>query len=344
MTTYFTDPFTGSNGSAWNASNWTVLFSATGSSAQIQSNTGQENAGTSSGPSNKHAMRYSGTNRADYEWSGKFTYTTSNNGSCEIWLRASTSSPDGTGYFLQLNTGGPAAVIKANSFTYTQLGSDIPSLTLAQNTEYGFKFYVVGTTIKAKVWPTSGSEPGSYQINVTDSAVAAAGYAYIATLNGSNSGVIFRFDDVTLTDGQGNAFIWTASVGASGAFSRGTVTKAPFTGSTTATGVLTTLKVVVKLFTGAVSTTGAFLKRTNKIFTASVSTVGVALKRHLRTFTASVTPTGFYRKASVRIFTASVSTVGTFSTTFLGRVFGRPGRAVVTVARAAETFIRVRRS
>lgn len=341
MTTYFTDPFTGTNGSAWNASNWTSLFAATGSSATIQGNKGRQVAGSSSGSNNKKGMRYTST-LTDVEIAGTLSFTTSASGSVEIWLRASTSAPDGTGYFLQFDgPGGGINLLKAVSFSYTNLSSNLGGITLASGTTYGFKFYVVGTTVKAKVW--TGSEPGSYTVSTTDSAVGAAGYAYIATLNNAAANVTVDYDDVVLTDGTGNAFTYTASVTGAGVLAKA-MTKNAFTGSSTGAGALTTRKVVVRAFTASVSTVGVFAKQAIKLFTGSSTITGLSKKTMFRVFTASSTATGFFRKAGVRLLTGSVTATGVSSRTFLGRVFGRPGKAVVTAWRAAEIKIRVRRS
>lgn len=342
MTTYFTDVFTGTNGAAWNSSNWTSIFNGTGASATIQTNKGRANAGTVADPSNKKGMRYFGSTHADYELTTKFTFVNGNDGSMEIWLRASTSDPDGTGYFLSLSKNGSNALLyKAVNYTYTQLGST--PLSPGTGTEYACKVYAVGTSIKLKVWATSGSEPGSYQVSVTDSAVAAAGYAYVAALNGGASGVIIDFDDTTLTDGTGNAFTFTASCQPATSYFKTLVTKAPFAGSSTAVGTFSKIRVVVKLFTASATATGAYLKTAQKRLSGTVSATGVAIKKVPRAFAGSTTGTGFLRRSSVRVFTGSTTGAGTFVSTFLGRVFGRPG-IISTVARAAaEVRIRIRK-
>jgi len=61
--------------------------------------------------------------------------------------------------------------------------------------------------------------------------------------------------------------------------------------------------------------------------------------------TGSVTPgPGLLRKAFPRTFTGSITATGNVAFTFLGRVFGRPGRAVVTAVKAAEAILRIRRT
>jgi hypothetical protein len=345
VTTYFgPDTFTGTNGSGLGA-NWTAaLISTTGASCAIQGNQARSNAGTVASYGGKRADRYSGTNRADYEWTGKVTINSSTDGGVEIWIRANTGSPDGTGYFLRIEVGtNTVRLNKAVSFTYTTLQTISGFGSITQGTQYSFKFYVVGTSVKAKFWLTSGSEPGSYQLSTTDSAVAAAGYTYFATAGGGAAGFQADFDDITLTDGTGNAFTFTGSITATGAIQKN-ITKNPFTGSITPTGVLNKVKVVTKLLTGSITATGAFLKTPNKIFTGSITATGVKIFQVSKLFTASITATGLFRKSSVRVFTGSITAHGTLVVTFLGRVFGRPGILAVRVYKAAELFIRVRRN
>lgn len=345
MTTYFgPDTFTLSNGSAPGA-NWTTgLISTTGASSSVQSNQYRLNAGTATGYAGKRADRYSGTNRADYEIQSKVTINSSTDGGVEIWIRASTSSPDGTGYFLRIETGSNTVRIgKAVSFTYTTLQTISGFGTISQGSQYAFKFYVVGTSIKAKFWLASNSEPGSYQLSTTDSAVAAAGYVYLAVVGGSASGFTADFDDITLTDGTGNAFTFTGSCQASGSLFKN-VTKNPFTGSITPTGVLNKVKVVTKLLTGSITAAGALVKVPMKVLTGSIQPTGVKLFTMLKTFTGSITPSGSFRKSMVRVFTGTITAHGNLVTTFLGRVFGRPGIAAMRVYKAAEAFIRVRRN
>jgi hypothetical protein len=343
MTTYFTDAFAGSNNASWNASNWTTLNATSGATATIQSNKGRCNAGTSTGYSGKMAVRYAGTNRADYEISGTLTINSATDGAFEVWIRASTTAFDGTGYFLHIdaNGGNDVSINKAVSYSYTTLQNT--SLSIATSTAYKFKFYVVGTTVKAKVWAASGSEPGSYTLSATDSSVGASGYVYVASVGGSGASYNFDVDDVTLTDGTGNSFTFTASSTSSSVLKRN-ITKNAFTGSTTATSVLTSLKVVVKAFTASITPAGAWIKVLNKAFTGSSTMVGLSFKQMFRTFAVSSTSTGAFRKSSVRLLTATVTTSGTFTSTFLGRVFGRPGRAAVQALRAAEAIVRIRRT
>lgn len=343
MVTYFLDDFTGSNGSAWNASNWTSHVSSTGASATIQSNQGRLSAGTSAGGSNKRSQKYAGANLTDVEISGKVTLPTTNGSSAEVWVRTDAVTPDsGNGYFLTFRIGSAVTLSKGAGFTYPSLGST--SVTVSQNTQYGFRLYAVGSSIKAKVWATSGSEPSSYQVSVTDTTHSGSGLTILTANNGVATGMIADFDDVKLTDGTDNQFTYVGSIApTAGTFRRNLVTKNAFTGSSTPVGVWSYIKVVTRVFTGATTAVGVVRRSALKILTGSALPVGFHRKDMRRTFNASITSTGVFRKAFVRKFIGTIATVGTATVNFAGRVFGRPGIVRVTVEKAGQVRMRARR-
>lgn len=348
MTTYFTDAFTGSNGASWNATNWTTSgvssLNTAGSSNTIQTNRGRQNAGSATGYTGRSAIRYAGTNRADLEMSGKITFNTAVDGHFECWIRADTSAIDGTGYILQMNTGttGTVSLVRANSYSYTTLAS--VNKTISQSTEYGWKHYCVGNSHKVKVWATSGAEPGSYDITQTDSTVTAAGYCYVIAIGGGSASYTHDLDDVTLTDGTGGAAAtYTGSVTATGAFARTTVTKNPFTGSCTPSGTWSYIKVVQRLFTSSITAVGAFVKGATKSFSGSSTAAGTVTKQARKSFSGSITSSGFFQKSFIRVFTGTITAVGVATITFIGRIFGRPGRVKTAIMKAGEVRMRIRR-
>lgn len=355
MTTYFTDAFTGSDGAAWNSTNWTTSnissLNTSGSTATIQTNRGRLYTGTVASYGGKVARRYNGTNQADLEMSGKIIFNDAIDGRFECWIRASTSAIDGTGYILSFDVGSSSnvTIVRANSYSYTTIGT--ASVTINQGSEYNWKHYCVGNTHKAKVW--TGSEP-AYNINVSDSAVTAAGYCYVIAIGGGSSGFDCDIDDVSLTDGTGGAvgnFTGTLGTGLAGTFSRGTVTKNPFTGTlgTGLAGTLTKVKVAIATYTGTIGTglAGTFKKNAVKPFTGTLTTglagtfAKVPLKSFAGTFSSSLA--GFFQKSFVRTFTGTIASVGTPTITFIGRVFGRPGRVRISTQKAGEVRLRIRR-
>lgn len=199
MAVIFTETFTGSNGSGWGA-NWTSAVTGTGASATIQSNKGRHNAGTSS--SGKKVDRYSGSNQTDVEFVGKLTFNSSSTaGAVEVWIRGDNAANNGNGYFLMLRVGSKPELRKGAGFTYPLIATLSSAPTIATATEYGVKLYAVGTTVKAKVWATSGGEP-AYDYSGTDTSHTGAGQIWVMASNGGGTtGYNVDWDDVIPTDG-----------------------------------------------------------------------------------------------------------------------------------------------
>jgi hypothetical protein len=344
MTTYFTDAFTGSNGASWNASNWTASSISTlntaGATATIQGNRGRLFTGSVASYGGKVARRYAGTNQADLEMSGKIIFNDAIDGQFQCWIRASTSAIDGTGYAFTVTVGSSdnVTIIRANSYSYTTIGT--ASVTISQGSEYNWKHYCVGNTHKAKVW--TGSEP-AYNVDVSDSVVTAAGYAYVIAVGGGSAGFDVDIDDVSLTDGTGGAAAtYTGSVTATGTIHK-IVTKNPFTGSITASSTWSYIKIVERLFTSSVTATGALVKGVVKSFAGFSTAESTMTKQAQKRFAGSITGTGFFQKNFIRVFTGTITAVGASTITFVGRVFGRPGRVKTTVTKAGEVRMRIRR-
>lgn len=112
-----------------------------------------------------------------------------------------------------------------------------------------------------------------------------------------------------------------------------------FAGSTTSSGALSRLPK--KLLTGSATATGFLIRFVPKTFVGTIVTSGSNIKKMPKNFTGSVTPTGFFRKAFIRTFTGVITPVGNAIITFIGRLFGRPGEAVVTVTKQAEATVRI---
>jgi hypothetical protein len=87
----------------------------------------------------------------------------------------------------------------------TTLASGIVPGTHVAGTDFTLKFQVSGvspTTVRAKAWLSSGAEPGSWQLETTDSTAAlqlASAIGLAARLNGgtTNAPTLFSFDDLT---------------------------------------------------------------------------------------------------------------------------------------------------
>lgn len=207
MTILLSDDGTGkTDGTVLDTAKWTTegTTGGTGGGATYQStalrfSTG--NQGAYNGAS-RVTRSFNITARADIEITGTFSID-SNEPYGLVYARATTSGVDVVNsYYLQLDKGGNLRVGKLVSYSGTSLGS--VARTFAANTTYGFRFRVVGTSLKARTW--TGTEPGTWDIDITDSTYTAAGKAGITVACG-NATVNHRitFDGIVVEDGAGGA-------------------------------------------------------------------------------------------------------------------------------------------
>jgi hypothetical protein len=194
-TTYINDSFTGTNGAAWNATYWTSAVSTAGATTNIQSNQGRMNAGTLTGWTGKKGMRYTGGAVADTNISGKFTFVNLDTIDCNLQVITRTDSALAwtNGYGLFILPGSAAAYVQKNVLTVnTTLGTI--AMTFTQGTQYGFRFRVVGTAIQARIW--TGVEPGTWNVDTTDSSITGAAYFGLMCGGGNPAGGIVDIDDI----------------------------------------------------------------------------------------------------------------------------------------------------
>lgn len=223
MTTLVSDTFTGSNGTALNSSNWVSGFTGSAAAAPtIQGNKGRWLTGTGTGyafATKGVSLRVNTATRQDAEISG--TYTPQGETYPEIYIRSSSTIFDrgGNGYCLTLPTNGGDTSLKIRK-SVSGSASTISSaaFSVSNGTTYGFRFQVIGTALKGRIWNTSSAEPGTWDISVTDSSVTAAGYIGIAVEPGDAAGNYVDFDNIVVDDVSGN-FTLTET----GAFAEGLI-------------------------------------------------------------------------------------------------------------------------
>jgi hypothetical protein len=193
------------NGTALDTGKWTTEGSTAGGgtatyqSEKLEFKTGNEGgyAGTS-----RTSRSFNVTSPTDVEVSGTFFHDT-NEAYPIVMVRGTTSGVDfSNGYYLGLFKGSSVEIGKVVSYSGTGLGS--ASKTISSSTTYGFRFQVIGDALKARVW--TGTEPGTWDIETTDSTFTSAGKAGI-TIGAGNAAVnhVVTFDDILVTDGSSGA-------------------------------------------------------------------------------------------------------------------------------------------
>lgn len=94
----------------------------------------------------------------------------------------------------------------------TQLGSFSTAFTNVAGTYMRVRFQIVGSNLKARIWPATWPEPSGWSIEVTDTALTAAGSVGVKSVRNAgntNANAIFQFDNLDLINAQ--AFSTTRS-------------------------------------------------------------------------------------------------------------------------------------
>lgn len=336
--------FTGSNGAAL-PDFTTALNEGSGGSATIQSNQARIRTGTASG--NRTSVRVTGVSRADVEIVLTWTIPALNSQFPKVYVRANTGIDTGTGYYLELEE---STMVLGRSISYSSTGMATYSHGFTAGQVVRTRMACFGNRIKARTWLAANSEPtNSWQIDhtpATGDRVDAAGNIGVTTAAGTAGSKDFFFDNFDALDTETPTqatFSGTGSLAPSGVL-RKTVIKAPFTGSLTPAGATAVQRVVVRVFTGALTPVGALQKALPRLFTGSLTPSGV-LRRNVTKapFTGSLTPAGATRKQANRTFAGAITPAGVGIVTFIGRIIGYPGLAVMNVIKAGDARIRHRK-
>lgn len=338
MPTYLTEDFTGTTGANISNTNWVTGSNSSGASATIDSNRGRWGTGTVSTGRVSRRVNTGASTYSDLEFTGEIELSSGNNFP-QIALRCDANVDTERGYYLGIDRFGTMRITRILS-AYSGAVVASQSRTFVASTVYKFRFRAIGGLIQARVW--TGAEPATWDLEYTDSSPLAAGYAGITVGNGAAANSYTWFDNLVLSSGQ-NSMTLTGVAAASGALLRGTFVKNPFAGSVGAVGVTSFIKVVRRTFIGEAAPTGVLRKTTRKLLTASVASVGLFSKFMSKTFVSAIVATGFFRKSFVRRFIGTIAATSNMVITFLGRASGRPGRIALTIEKAGEARIRVRR-
>ena len=87
----------------------------------------------------------------------------------------------------------------AGSYTDVAFGPSVTP-TLADN--YSIRFRCIGTTIQARMWDTTGAEPGTWDINITDSSLSGAHGFGVMTDPDPGGGTTIHYLNYNATNGS----------------------------------------------------------------------------------------------------------------------------------------------
>lgn len=207
MTIIASDTFARANQSGWGTASDTEVWSHPIGSNPLNISS---NEGTISGGFSRDIMILGSATTTDCD--GKIGVTKTSSDGIWIVLRATdgnnhyamSHSNDNSGN-LQIDkvVGGSNTTLAQTSFSFTD------------GTPQWLRGQIIGTTLKVKMWAQSGSEPGAWNLTVTDATYASGKYGLGAALR-SNATTVqfdhFTVDNTLISTGE-NAHMQTKRIG-----------------------------------------------------------------------------------------------------------------------------------
>jgi hypothetical protein len=190
MTTVVTTTFAGSDNAAW-PSPWTQVSGT----SRIATNRGEQTTPTGAFNASENRANVVIT---DGRVDATLRFPALTNRSQRINVRWNPAT--GNGYRLLVPTDYAGfQLLRVDAYTETPLQEEFTS-TWSAATDYKVAVEFTGTTIRAKKWLASGSEPGTWNLSATD-ATYTSGDVALVTVNGTSGGAVTGlWDDVTVAD------------------------------------------------------------------------------------------------------------------------------------------------
>lgn len=333
------DTFTGANGTSVAGTNWVISKNDGTGAATIQSNACRIRTGTTSG--NRTSIRVNMADRADTEIDFIWTVPTAGTEYPYAYLRADTLIDTNNGYYFSLEAGDMIAGV-SSGYSGTDLQTYTHGFTAGQVVHT--RIAVFGNRCRARTWLQSNSEPTStWQIDFTDSTwtTGRIGVTTVSASAGAKDLIIDSFNATDTLTPSAATLLATGGITPAGVLLKSPAKK--FTGAITPTGALTKIRVVTRVFTGAITPAGALAKSAVKRLAGTIAPTGTMRKVVPKTFTGSITPAATIRKTPVKKFAGAITPSGAAVMMFVGRIFGRPGLAVMRLVENGTVRIRHRR-
>ncbi len=203
-----TEPFTGTDGSAW-PSRWTT--SATAGSVTLSGGTGRLTTNNTSG-AQARAILSSLSARTDSDVTLSYRWSTTGSGSYfNVFTRGSGGWANAYrprfGYGLEFSSGSTSVTVKKVS---AGVVTTVATLTGAQATSTAtqrLRIRLAGSTIQVKTWLDGQAEPTAWRTTITDTTVTTPGQLHLAVARG-NAATVARsvhVDDVVVSSTTGTA-------------------------------------------------------------------------------------------------------------------------------------------
>jgi hypothetical protein len=195
VATLATETWTGTTGAAWPAQ-WTV----DGGAATIQSNTGQ--LAISSGTTAEAILL--GVSTATFEITGSVKFVSGSSpwaliGVGQEWGDAFTQN----GYTLSLAQG-DGVYLRYTDASAAATDVGYAAMSLVSGGTYSFRFRRFGGVLYGRVW--TGTEPGTWTVQWTDTQNKAAGHPQLSTFSAAGSSTL-QWDTLTVLDGPATGVV-----------------------------------------------------------------------------------------------------------------------------------------
>ena len=207
MAVILSDAFTGTNGDAWNASNWTTRTEGTTGSSTIQTNRGRATAATGA-YTGQYALGAPASGDAD-DFDVTFSWADTSTGEQYIdFIYRCTTNPTsgvpGSAFAVEIGPNSDKiGVYSLDSGGAFSTGIFVTSAGVNDTNRHWMRVLVVGTQHKVKWWDDGSGEPGTWQIDETDPDGGGwtTGRVLLGKLNGAaGTSRSTDFDDFSLDD------------------------------------------------------------------------------------------------------------------------------------------------
>ena len=207
MAVILSDAFTGTNGDAWNASNWTTRTEGTTGSSTIQTNRGRATAATGA-YTVQYALGAPASGDAD-DFDVTFSWADTSTGEQYIdFIYRCTTNPTsgvpGSAFVVEIGPNSDKiGVYSLDSGGAFSTGIFVTSAGVNDTNRHWMRVLVIGTQHKVKWWDDGSGEPGTWQIDETDPDGGGwtTGRVLLGKLNGAaGTSRSTDFDDFSLDD------------------------------------------------------------------------------------------------------------------------------------------------
>lgn len=192
-TVVLAETWTGANGSAWSAS-WSATSGggSAGSTFDVQSNRGR----LISGAGGDAWKRLSLVSEPDFEITGLVQVQ----GTAEAQILWRSDATLANGYALIFSASGGVRIqqIVSGGITTRYNAAQVGGPSISTSTDYRFRLRHMGPFLSVRAWAASGSEPGAWQLDTTDTLFTTAGWFALRQWFASQTAL---FDDLQITMG-----------------------------------------------------------------------------------------------------------------------------------------------